>query len=98
MNPEIKNAKIASTMLGFEGHGILTYMIYLSYGESASQGFGGYTLGGAYTTKVVEGILKTLDVETWEALPGNHVRAKIVNGRITEIGNILEDKWFNPKK
>ena len=44
---EIKNAKITSTMLGVEDHGILTCWLYLEYGESGCQGcqgFGGYSL------------------------------------------------------
>ncbi len=38
---EIVNARIDSTMLGIEGHGIMTCMIGLDYGGS-HQGFGGY--------------------------------------------------------
>ncbi|MCP6727318.1 MAG: hypothetical protein KJI69_04915 [Patescibacteria group bacterium] len=98
MSIEIKNAKIDNTMLGYEGHGILSFMIYLDYGGGACQGFGGYALGKEYTTFVIEGILKTVGVEKWEDLPGKHIRVKLEDGRVVEIGNVLEDKWFNPKK
>ena len=41
---ETKNATIKSTMLGYyEDHGILT-ALYLDYGDSSVQGFGGYGL------------------------------------------------------
>lgn len=38
---KIKNAKISSTMLGREGHGIMTFMIYID-GDSFTCGVGGY--------------------------------------------------------
>ena len=40
---EIKNAKISSTMLGREDHGIMTFMIYID-GCVFSCGIGGYCL------------------------------------------------------
>lgn len=98
--PEVKNAKIVSTMLGFEDRGILTYMIYLDLAGGGSQGFGGYVLGGDYTTKVVKGILEAVGAESWEKLVGKYVRVESEsgwNGKLTRIGNLLEDKWFDPK-
>lgn len=38
MVPETKNARIESTMLGREDHGILTFMLHLSYGGSGHGG------------------------------------------------------------
>ena len=96
---QIVNAKIVGTMLGLEDHGIFTYMIDLDYGGSSGQGFGGYSLGGEYTNKVILGIMKTVGVETWEKLRGNYVRVEIGDdGRIRRIGNLLEDIWFNPSE
>lgn len=94
---EIVNAKIESTNLGFEGHGVFSFMLHLDYG-GGGQGFGGYALGGEYTNQVIKGILKTLDVENWEDLPGTFVRVKREQrGKIHEIGHLLDDKWFNPQ-
>lgn len=94
---EIKNGRIESTSLGFEDHGIFTYSITIDYGGSG-QGFGGYALGGEYTDKVIKGLIKAVGVENWEDLKGEYVRVKLVNRRITEIGHLLEDKWFNHKE
>jgi hypothetical protein len=69
---ETKNGKIESTMLGFEDHGIFTYMIHIDFSGSG-QGFGGYSLGGEYTDKVIQALLKTLEVDTWEKLRGTFV-------------------------
>jgi hypothetical protein len=95
MMSEIKNAKIDSTMLGYEGHNILTCMLYLSYGSSSAQAFGGYNLTTpSELKKWVQKILEVVGVENWEDLPGKHIRVESDSGRIYKIGNLLEDKWF----
>lgn len=93
---EIRNAKIESTMLGFEDHGIFTYMIHLNYGGSG-QGFGGYVLGGDYGTNTIKKILEVVGVDKWEDLIEKHVRVEAEFNKIHRIGNILEDEWFDPK-
>lgn len=107
MNAEIKNAQITSTMLGREDHGIMTFMIFVSFGGSAC-GIGGYCLdeydkstkSRVFTSAGMEAISKILDtvgVDRWEDLPKQYVRIKD-NGwgsPIDEIGNLMEDKWFN---
>lgn len=98
---ETINAKIESVSLGYENHGLLTISIVLDYGGS-SQGFGGYNMShnGEYLMKWVRGILDTVGVESWEKLKGKMIRVQRAdgwNGKIIAIGNILEDKWFNPK-
>lgn len=105
---EIKNAKIRSTMLGREDHGIMTFMIFVEFGAVAC-GVGGYALDHAvrddwetrvFSAKSMEAISKVLDVvgvSKWEDLPGKYIRFKD-NGwgsTIDEIGNIMEDNWFN---
>src|SRR5437773_1686917 len=104
----IQNAKIRSVSLGFEDHGILTCWLNLDYGGSA-QGFGGYGfshrpnnkhIGAADLADYILAILTTLDVESWEKLPGKSVRVKKADGcnsPITAIGHYLEDKWFDPQ-
>lgn len=98
---EIENAKIDDTMLGFEGHGILTMMFYLSYGGvNSSQGYGGYRVDGAneFLSKSIKKILQVVDVNDWSKVKGSLVRVKRSggwNGKITAIGNILKDDWFS---
>lgn len=97
---EVINAKIESTMLGFEDHGLFTFWLRLDYG-GGGQGFGGYVLGKSYTTDIITGILKTVGVDNWEDLKGQHIRVEKgigFNGIILRIGHFLEDKWFDPKK
>jgi len=111
---EIKNARIESTSLGTEDHGIMTYTLYLDYGGSC-QGFGGFALddpplkgkkdriGVAYGIESVMRILRVVGVEKWEDLPGRYIRVKSKEGggwnsEISSIGNILEDEWFDPKE
>jgi hypothetical protein len=96
---EMNNATIEYTALGFEGHGILTAMIHVDFGDGGHQGFGGYALGKEHTDYWVRGLLETLELEKWEDLKGAHVRIKREegwNGRIKEIGHFLKDKWFSP--
>lgn len=104
---EIRNAKITSTMFGREDHGIMTFMIFIEFGGCGC-GVGGYALDGydkAADTRVfraesMEAIAKILDVvgvDKWEQLPGSYIRVKD-NGwgsTIDEIGNLMEEKWFN---
>lgn len=91
MAKEIRNAKITSTTLGFEGHGILTWMIHLDYG-GVSQGFGGYML----TTAHIKRVLEIARVDRWEDLKGKYVRAESEHHKVHRIGDILKDEWFNP--
>lgn len=105
---EIRNAKITGTMLGREDHGIMTFMVYIDISESGSCGIGGYALDGydretktrVFSAKSMEAISKILEVvgvERWEDLRGKYIRVKD-NGwgkPIDEIGNLMENKWFN---
>jgi len=114
----IENAKIESTILGYEDHGILTCYLMLDYGGT-QQGFGGYGLdgpppedkkghrSGERTPHIVAGfwiqkILNIVGVEKWEDLKGKYIRVAKEddnwNAAISGIGNILQDKWFYPKK
>lgn len=103
----IKNARIKSTMLGREDHGIMTFMIYIKANDF-SCGVGGYCLDQydseaktrAFRAESMEAISKILDVvgvDKWEDLPGKYIRFED-NGWgsiVTKIGNIIEDKWFD---
>ena len=104
-------AKITSTRLGYEDHGILTAMLMLE-GEEWGQGFGGYGLDGPYDKgqkrrlpsiecgRWVAGILDALEVESWEQLPGQIVRYRRdsaeFNAKIVAIGHAYKNRWFTP--
>lgn len=108
--PEMKNAKIVSTMLGREDHGIMTAFIHLDYGGSG-QGFGGYgfdnpktpgdykagRIGTVYGCEFIRRVLEVVGVEKWEDLPGKYVRVVADWGHVHRIGHITDDKWFDPK-
>ncbi len=103
------NARIKSTMLGIEDHGIMTCYLNLEQ-NGKGQGFGGYGLDGPYndTTRQrepnklcgfwIKRIMETVGVYKWEDLVGKYVRVVGTSGEIYGIGNIIEDKWFYPKE
>jgi len=106
---EIENGLIESTMLGMEDHGCMSCWLNLSF-SGTGQGFGGYALDGfrpnlnrrVGTAWGLEFIKRTMDVvgvEKWESLKGKYVRVKRRErrGPIVAIGNIVADKWFEPK-
>ena len=110
MRTKIENAKITRTMLGIEDHGIMTCMITVE-GPGWGCGFGGYAFdawdpdkkdrfGVGYGIEFIKRVLSTVGVEKWEDLPGKHIRVENEGwgGKITRIGNILEDKWFDPEE
>ena len=110
MKDEIVNARITSTQLGREDHGIFTAWLMLDYGGSG-QGFGGYALDGkpperragserpgtAFGCEFIIRLLRTLDVERWEKLPGTVCRVECSDGRVKRIGHFLKDQWFDPE-
>ena len=107
---EIKNAKISSTMLGREDHGIMTFMIYID-GYGFRCGIGGYCLDEfssstqtrvfrAESMEAISKILEVVGVDKWEDLPGKYIRIEYngLGSTVTKIGNIIEEKWFNLKE
>lgn len=105
-----RNAKIRSTTLGYEDHGILTCWLNLDYGNSG-QSFGGYALDSPDKDKTdhsrksdaramdfLAAILKTVGVDTWEKLPGQYIRVRADHYQVESIGNLLEDKWLTPRE
>jgi len=96
---ETVNAQIESTSLGgYDGIGShLTAYLYLKY-DGGGQGFGGYVLGGEYAWRFISRVLEVVGVERWEQLKGKYVRVRQDMSKVHEIGNILEEKWFNPTK
>lgn len=92
---KIHNALITGTMLGLEGHGIMSSFIYLEF-DGGGIGFGGYVLGGKSGIEYIEEILNVVGVDSWEKLKGKHVRvdSEGLGGKALGIGNILKDKWL----
>lgn len=106
---ETKNAIIESTILGTEDHGIMSCMIFLEYGDSGHQGFGGYSLdtwskahnkriGTAWGLEFIKRVLETLEVTSWEKLKGVSCRVIATNNKVEAIGHFIKDQWFHPKK
>lgn len=106
----IKNAKITSTMLGREDRGMFTWIIFIKF-DSVACGVGGYVLGNynpmtditTFNNRSMESISKVLEVvgvNKWEDLPGKYIRFEDngIGKRVTKIGNIIEDKWFDLKE
>lgn len=104
---EIRNAKITSTMLGREDHGIMTFLLFVEFGGCGCA-IGGYALDQydpvnktrVYSAKSIEIISKILDVvgvEKWEDLEGKYIRIKDMgwDSTICEIGNLMNDNWLN---
>ena len=109
MSSEIQNAIIERTQLGYMDRDALSAWIFLDYG-GIGQGFGGYvldgkpSLGGAdrrptpLPGALIAGLLRALEISTWEALPKSHVRVRRepgFNGRVTHIVHFLKDQWFS---
>lgn len=103
------NAQIEHTMLGIEDHGWLTFGLYLDYGNSLHQSFGGYALDDfipnqeervptSATGKIVKGIVEAVGVTSWESLKGKYIRVAYegegLSKKILGIGHITKDKFF----
>jgi hypothetical protein len=109
-NLVIKNAVIQSTKLGgYDGKGsIMTFWLNLDYGGTG-QGAGGVVLddplkdesgkfirrvGTAEGMQKVMDILKIVDVEKWEDLPGKPIRVEHSQNKVVRIGHYLKDIWM----
>ena len=97
---EERNARIKSTFLGIEDHGITTAMLHLEY-AGGGQGFGGYGLGNhekpvPHCGLFIRRVLEVVGVDSWEKLLGKHVRVRAEHIKVHAIGHIVEDRWFNP--
>jgi hypothetical protein len=79
-------AKIESTTLGYEDHGIFTVYLHVSYGSGLHQSVGGYALdeymgergkgrrvGTAYGMEFIARVMNACGVNRWEDLPGRTV-------------------------
>ena len=97
---ETKNAKITSTMLGREDHGIPTCLLWLVYSDGSCQSFGGYDLRHPNHQLFIFKVLTIVGVSFVEDVVGKVIRVKIpgvFGGPIEAIGHAIEDRWFNPE-
>lgn len=96
---EIINAKITSTSLGIESHGIMSSWLTLEW-DGGGVGWGGYVLGGESGIKYIEEILNVVGVESWEKLKGQYIRVETGGwgSKCDKIGNLLKDKWISNKE
>lgn len=101
----IKNATITSTMLGWEDHGIFTFVLHLDYGGSG-QGAGYRSLdtfdkardkrvGTAFGLSLMMRLLKVVGVRKWEDLKGKHIRVKSGHANVSAVGNFLREDWLD---
>jgi hypothetical protein len=83
----VTNAVIESATISVERGFILTSWVFLDYGDSTHQGFGGYVLGGIGDAKAsqhheqknlcaewIAGVMHAAEVENWSALAGRSIR------------------------
>lgn len=104
---EIMNAKIDDVSISMADHGCLTFFLILD-GGSWGVSYGGYCIGHGYlgannfqgSDIGLESMMRIMDavgVEKWEDLKGKYVRVETngIGSKITKIGNIIQNKWFD---
>lgn len=102
---KIENAQIEATYLG-EIHDCLTANLIIK-GQNWEIAFGGFSLdywyvkAGSHKSSdgygaIIE-LMKTLEVNNWEALKGQYVRVESEpnNGKVIRIGHLSKDQWFS---
>ena len=105
---KIENAQIKSVDLSMEDHGCLTMNMVLE-GDGWGVCYGGICLGKGYvgaktfegSAKGLEYIMRIMDVvgvSKFQSLNGKYVRVatKGWGSTVIIIGNIINDKWFDP--
>ena len=106
----ILNAQIKSTRFGFTHHSCLTFEIDFEH-QKGYQSIGGYCIGYGSTyydekkyitgckkgTEAMARIMWAVGVDSWENLKGSYCRVKFDEeiGRLTSIGHIVNNNWFN---
>lgn len=96
----IHNAKITSTFLGVEDHGIMTFFVHLEWGSAI--GYGGYGLdfhkgpghlrgSNGHGYQAIRYIIETIGARSWEDLKGKLCRVDFddgpgISGRVSKIG------------
>lgn len=108
-NTICENAKITDVSLGIGDHCCLTFSIVLK-GSGWGTCFGGYNLAffngttfkGSESSekglKALKRIMDVVGVAKWEDIKGHYVRVKQQDRLVVGIGNIIENKWFEPRE
>lgn len=103
----IENVRITNTFLGIEDHGFLTCYLTVE-GSGFGVTIGGYALDSYDKEKkkriptqegfeLIKRILDVAGVSSWEELINKEIRVerKSPFGRLTKIGNIIDDEWLD---
>lgn len=105
-NTIYENAKITDVSLGIGDHCCLTFSITLR-GSGWGASFGGYNLaffngtsfkGSEKGLEALARIMYVVGVSKWEDIKGRYVRVKQEDRLVVGIGNIIKDKWFEPRE
>lgn len=108
-NITYENAQVTNVSLGIDDHCCLTFSIVLK-GSGWGAIFGGYNLaffngttfrGSESSEKGLEAITRIMDVigvSKWEDIKNHYVRVKQEDKLVVGIGNIIKDKWFEPRE
>ncbi len=104
---EEKNAIIKSAKITSGDRGFLDCWLDLDYG-GCGQGFGGWCLylPKSFTHHELKSfaghhlfrIMEIAGVESWDALPGKSIRVRANHSKVEEIGHIIKDDWYCPRK
>ena len=97
------NAKIRSTFLGREDHGIFTFVIEVEHASGSHQGVGRWCLSdckhlGVSAGAMISRLLDVVGVYNWEKLRGTPVRVRRErdgNVPVVAIGHYLKDEWLH---
>lgn len=105
-NTICENAQITDVSLGIDDHCCLTFSIALK-GSGRGASFGGYNLaffngttfkGSEKGLEALARIMDVVGVSKWEDIKGHYVRVKQEDRLVIGIGNIIKDKWFEPRE
>ena len=96
---DFTNGQITETMLGFEGHGILTCHVGLTI-EGLLTGLGHYNLGqnNCFCQEFIQQLLRVTGVNEYEKVNHKYVRVERDGNRVVGIGHITKDIWLKPKE
>lgn len=106
---EIINMRITSVDLFMGDHGCMTLAMTME-GSGYGTVYGGYSLGHGYlgakefdgsekSMPYIMNIMNVVGVERFNDMKGKYVRVAIkgLGSPVKIIGNIIEDKWFDPE-
>lgn len=105
-NTIYENAQITDVSLEINEHCCLTFSITLK-GSGWGASFGGYNLaffngtsfkGSEKGLEALARVMYVVGVSKWEDIKGRYVRVKQEDRLVVGIGNIIEDKWFEPRE